>query len=425
MLLTAFASGNSFAQCTYTSLADGNFFLQDGTTFNAALFSRTGNCNAQDNISNSIILINHNITLNGNLSITGAITIATTGSLRQDNTSRILTIRGNGNGSDIKLTLLAPAAPLRTSPQLTVGVLDLRAATVNVGVNSTLRVNCTLYTGNQVTINLGNNSLLNVLGDIDVATGNPGIVGPVSGTPAGLRVAGKLKNNNGGASSLFSTTDNITTCVQRVTVPCSTSSAPDQTPQDDAAISNDPSCISVLPVTLTRFVGQWAAGGAAVNLKWTTATEIDNDFFSVERSADGITFEKIDQVKGAGNSSMLRNYAYTDASPLMASSYYRLRQVDYDGKATYSPIISLGTPQRSTDWLVTTSSPRRFIIQSQLDANSRFSVLDVTGKPMFSQAISSDNANVVIPSLPTGVYLFRLTTQQGRFTIRQVVTAGN
>lgn len=424
MVLTVFAISNASAQCTYTSLSDGNFFNADGTIFNAGLFSRTGSCNSGDNISNSVIIINHNVVLNGNLSSTGAITITAGGSLRQDATRRILTIRGGGNGSEIKLTLLTTPTAQRNASQLSVGILDLRAATVNVGVNSTLGIACTLYTGNQVTINLGNNSLLNVFGDVDLSNTNSVIDGPNSGSPAGLRVVGRLRGNGNAASNLFEQPGSLNTCVQGVNpITCSTATGNAYTPT--AAQNNDPTCVSVLPVTLTRFVGQWAAGGAAVNLKWSTATELDNDYFAVERSTDGVSFEKIAQVAGAGNSSMLRNYAYTDASPLAISAYYRLRQVDYDGTATYSPIISLGTPQSLINWLVATSSPRHFTIQRQLDASSQFEVLDVTGRLMFSQAVSTENADVVIPSLPTGVYFFRLMTKQERFTIRQVVTAGN
>ncbi|MBC6606217.1 T9SS type A sorting domain-containing protein [Hymenobacter sp. BT188] len=423
LVLMAFASNSTLAQCVYTStgLGDGTFFTPGTTTINPITFAQTGTCTGNTTPASSVFVINHNVILNGDFIINGgSITIGTAGSLRQDATNRKLTITNNGNGSEEQLTIVTVPVQTTNAPQLSVGILDLLRTTANIGVNSTVRVNCTLFVGTSVTVNLGNNSLLNVLGDVDVATASSVINGPATGSPAGLRIAGNVRNNGG--AQLFVATDLLTTCVQQITpIPCSVTTQNIVTPP----ASNDPSCISVLPVTLTRFVGQWAAGGAAVNLKWATATEIDNDYFAVERSADGVNFEKIAQVKGAGNSSMVRNYAHTDASPLMSSSYYRLRQVDYDGKATYSPIISLGVPQSSIDWLIGTSSPRHFTIQSQLDANSRFAVLDVTGRPVFSQAVSRENADVVIPSLPTGVYLFRLTTKQGRFTVRQVVTAGN
>ncbi|QIL76037.1 T9SS type A sorting domain-containing protein [Hymenobacter sp. HDW8] len=424
LVVMAFASSNASAQCIYTSISDGNFFLPGTTTINPAVIQRSATgCGPQDNPSNSTIIIDDKVVLNGNFTTTGEIRIKAGGSLVEDGTRRTLTINTQGNVAGF-LAIEASAERIIGSPQVNVSVLIGNKAQIVVDNNSVLRVNCTLQLINQSYVGLGNNALLNVLGDIDVQNGNVLITGPdptLGGSPAGLRVAGAIRTNNGGAD-LFAPNDLLITCIQQKEISCTVSTGPNVTPANS---SNDPSCISVLPVTLTRFVGNWTAGGTAVNLKWTTVTEVNNAHFAVERSVDGITFEKVAQVTGAGNSTILRNYTYTDTSPLAASSYYRLKQVDHDGKSTYSTIISLGKPQRATDWLVTTSSPRRFIIQSQLDANSRFSVLDVTGKPMFSQAVSSDNADVVIPSLPTGVYLFRLTTQQGRFTIRQVVTAGN
>ncbi|GAB2457168.1 hypothetical protein GCM10011375_05630 [Hymenobacter qilianensis] len=419
----AFASSNASAQCVYTSISNGNFFLPGTTTINPAVIQRslTG-CGTQDTPSNSTIIIDDNVILNGDFTTTGEIRIKAGGSLIEDGTRRTLTINTQGNVAGF-LAIEASAERVINSPQVSVSVLIGNKANIIVDDNSILRVNCTLQLINQSYVGLGNNSLLNVLGDIDVQNGNVLITGPdptQGGSPAGLRVAGAIRTNNGGAD-LFAPNDLLITCIQQKEIPCTVSTGPNVTPVNS---SNDPSCISVLPVTLTRFVGNWASGGTAVNLKWTTVTEVNNAHFAVERSVDGITFEKIAQVAGAGSSTMLRNYAYTDVSPLTSSSYYRLRQVDYDGKATYSTIISLGKPQRTTDWLVSTSSPRHFTIQSQLDGDSRFSVLDVTGKPVFSQAVSTENADVVIPSLPTGVYLFRLTTKQGRFTVRQVVTAG-
>ncbi|QIL76038.1 T9SS type A sorting domain-containing protein [Hymenobacter sp. HDW8] len=261
--------------------------------------------------------------------------------------------------------------------------------------------------------------MINVFGDVDLFNTTSQINGPSSGSFAGLRVLGRLRGNSNAASNLFGSNDFLTTCVQGNPITCNTSNA--AVYNIPATENNDPSCISVLPVTLTRFVGNWTTGGIAVNLKWSTATEVNNDHFLLERSANGITFEKIAQVAGAGNSTMLRNYVYTDASPLATSTYYRLRQVDYDGTSTYSPIIFLDAPERLTNWLVATSSPQHFTIQSQLDANSQFTVLDVTGRPVFFQAVSPDNANVIVPFLPTGIYLFRLITKQGRFTIRKSI----
>jgi hypothetical protein len=96
------------------------------------------------------------------------------------------------------------------------------------------------------------------------------------------------------------------------------------------------SYVAPLPVELTAF--QATAAGAAVDLSWSTASEKNNTGFEVERSANGKAFARLARVEGAGSSQMPRRYRYRDAAPLSGVSYYRLRQVDADGTAHYSPV---------------------------------------------------------------------------------------
>lgn len=93
---------------------------------------------------------------------------------------------------------------------------------------------------------------------------------------------------------------------------------------------------AVLPITLKSFEAK--ASGNFVALKWITASEANNDFFTLERSTDGKNFEKIGEVKGAGNSNNEINYLFNDTKPFKGTNYYRLRQTDFDGKFTYSMI---------------------------------------------------------------------------------------
>jgi hypothetical protein len=97
--------------------------------------------------------------------------------------------------------------------------------------------------------------------------------------------------------------------------------------------------VAPLPVVLTAFSAQ--AVGSDVRLTWTTASEQNNDYFGVERSADGQTFTQVGRVAGHGTTLAASAYAYTDAevaSHATGPVYYRLRQVDLDGTATYSPV---------------------------------------------------------------------------------------
>jgi len=78
-----------------------------------------------------------------------------------------------------------------------------------------------------------------------------------------------------------------------------------------------------------------------VDLYWTTASEINNDYFTIERSLDGDDFEAIGRVKGAGNSNTQLHYSAIDEYPYKGVSYYRLKQTDYDGKYTYSDLVAV------------------------------------------------------------------------------------
>ena len=98
--------------------------------------------------------------------------------------------------------------------------------------------------------------------------------------------------------------------------------------------SNNP-----LPVELLSF-DAWE-NDPVVDLKWVTATEHNNAYFVVERTVDGLTFEDVDTVQGAGNSVAEISYTAVDPSPHRGISYYRLRQVDLDGTSKYSELVAV------------------------------------------------------------------------------------
>lgn len=98
-----------------------------------------------------------------------------------------------------------------------------------------------------------------------------------------------------------------------------------------------------LPVELLRFEGSCA--GNAVQLRWTTASEQNNDYFTIERSSDGQIFSTIGTLDGAGNSSQLHHYSFTDAGPHNGTAYYRIRQTDFDGQYSLSKIIFVNTEE--------------------------------------------------------------------------------
>jgi len=97
--------------------------------------------------------------------------------------------------------------------------------------------------------------------------------------------------------------------------------------------------INPLPIELISFEGEAEDGN--VVLKWITASETNNDYFTIEKSRDAFTYEVVTTVEGAGNSNTIQRYSATDINANHGVSYYRLKQTDFDGKYKYSNIIAV------------------------------------------------------------------------------------
>jgi hypothetical protein len=94
-----------------------------------------------------------------------------------------------------------------------------------------------------------------------------------------------------------------------------------------------------LPIELLSFSAN--CYNQNIVITWSTATENNNDYFTIEQSADAANWILIKTVDGAGNSSTLRNYFFTDSITQNAISYFRLKQTDFDGKSKYSKVITI------------------------------------------------------------------------------------
>ena len=96
---------------------------------------------------------------------------------------------------------------------------------------------------------------------------------------------------------------------------------------------------AAVPVELVNFKAK-AVNKTAV-LTWQTASERNNQGFTIERSNDGTTYTTIGQVKGNGTTNTPHDYIFTDKDPSVNTNYYRLRQTDFDGKETVSPVVTV------------------------------------------------------------------------------------
>jgi hypothetical protein len=173
-----------------------------------------------------------------------------------------------------------------------------------------------------------------------------------------------------------------------------------------------------LPIGLSLFTAEYGMSG--VEIRWITETETNNDYFVVERTADAEQFEKISQVKGAGTSTLQHTYFIMDLKPLAGVQYYRLKQVDFDGRASYSKLISIDIPNTAS-WVVSPnpSSGSEFMVNfsvKDLGKQAFVKVQDTEGKEIFqldAGLLSSSQIKVVPPqNLQPGIYVISIAVEQ-------------
>jgi hypothetical protein len=179
-----------------------------------------------------------------------------------------------------------------------------------------------------------------------------------------------------------------------------------------AASTNSP-----LPIDLLAFSGKELD---KVNLlEWATATETNNDYFLPEKSADGVNFVEMTRVKGAGNSNTSLYYSQVDETPYSPVTYYKLKQVDFDGKYTYSDIISLAHNNSSDQsellnlYPNPTNSEINLEIYSPVDGFVEIEIVDMFGRTVINQKSEVKMGNDVlvydVSSLAAGAYFSKVS----------------
>ncbi len=187
--------------------------------------------------------------------------------------------------------------------------------------------------------------------------------------------------------------------------------APDLTSTD--------ACGLALPVEFIAFDAMLE--GDVVQLRWSTATEINSDYFVVERSADGQHFTSIGTVDGAGNTTFTTHYTLIDDAPLTGTSYYRLKQVDQDGNYEYTAIKSVQF--KATAVQLYPNPTTGLVTLRWQGAIQRVEVYNVLGRLVHTQALHTDHtvAQLSLQQLHEGTYTVRLLNENGYATKRLVI----
>jgi len=179
------------------------------------------------------------------------------------------------------------------------------------------------------------------------------------------------------------------------------------------------------PIRLIAFNGQ--SNGSANALTWSTASETNNNYFTIERSGNGKNFTDIGIVKGQGNSDILNNYSFNDNAPLSGVNYYRLKQTDFNGVSTYSDVISInnsGTDNSTGSTITIYPNPNNGTFEVSIvnpGKSYTLEIVDLQGRQVYYSAGSNVAEALKVSQLAQGMYIVKVTTNNQVLTGKVVV----
>ncbi|MBI3133712.1 MAG: DUF2341 domain-containing protein [Bacteroidetes bacterium] len=169
---------------------------------------------------------------------------------------------------------------------------------------------------------------------------------------------------------------------------------------------------AILPIELINF-NAISMQNNDVEIVWATASEINNAYFTVERSQDGITWEIVKKINGAGNSSSVLNYNAIDSYPFSGISYYRLKQTDFDGQSSYSEIRSV-TIQDTQITIYPNPTNNHITLTDNKAELGQILICDMLGRDVTpqTQQINKTESIVVVDlsNLNPGIYIVKTKT---------------
>lgn len=186
-----------------------------------------------------------------------------------------------------------------------------------------------------------------------------------------------------------------------------------------------------LPIELLSF--EAIKGSNKVDLKWLTSTEVNNDYFTVERSFDGVIWEAIAIVDGAGTSTIQRYYETIDLDLRPGTRYYRLKQTDFNGEYSYSTIIAVeyyafinGPPEFQIYPNPSNGTELSIAVQEMELNQTTITIYDLRGEKVFSYPIINSIEGQVIhlefdQLLPPAVYQVQILTNNKVYTKKFIV----
>ena len=184
--------------------------------------------------------------------------------------------------------------------------------------------------------------------------------------------------------------------------------------------------VSILPLTFISFDGTYHNALNTANLNWVTANEINTHHFIIERSTDGIIFTGIGTIVSSAQLTAQNNYSFQDKNLIAENNYYRITQVDKDGKYSYSKIIVVNTKTTLSKELFVFPNPAGNICTIQIpDSKTIYSVIitDEQGGVVFKKnsKLNEKNITVKLNRLSPGTYFVKLTDLKTNLSISKKI----
>jgi len=182
-----------------------------------------------------------------------------------------------------------------------------------------------------------------------------------------------------------------------------------------------------LPIELISFSAKTEQSG--VNINWQTATELNSDYFEIERSKDGENWEVLGSRTAAGNSNQIINYDFKDMTPNRGANYYRLVQVDYDGTTEiFGPIHqNIGDNEEAINMKVypnpTVDGNVRIELSQNIKSGDIMEISDFSGRLLKTIVMNDGYSNQMInvSDLPKGIYIIRYISNDQELTKKLIL----
>jgi hypothetical protein len=178
---------------------------------------------------------------------------------------------------------------------------------------------------------------------------------------------------------------------------------------------------SSLPVTFTSFTAT-RSEDAGVSINWNTVNEINNSHFDIERSADGSDWTAIGTV-AAGNNLSANEYSYTDASAPAAQTWYRIRQVDLDGKYSYTKVVLVAANANAQATIITSGKTVTIFPEKLTGSHLMVRLITLGGQVLQQQSIESASSRIdlTLSTNASGMYLVQVTDGSQMSIVKKVM----